>query len=104
MLDQPDDLRVYIPAIYRHSLEPDSPHVEMEFYSYPSLDECFVYARHDFDTWEKIFTRVFEIIALQGGHRVEGDWSDDLREMYVDKTTRRIRCVRRDERARLSRR
>ncbi|MEO8626534.1 MAG: hypothetical protein ABI612_00330 [Betaproteobacteria bacterium] len=90
MLGQPDDLRVYLPAIYSHSLEPTSPYIEMEFYSYPSLDECFVYARHDFDTWEKIFARVFEILALQRRHLVEGDLSDDLREMYLNKTTRRI--------------
>jgi hypothetical protein len=91
ILNQPDDLRVYLPAVYSHSLDPERPFVEMEFYSYPSLDECFVYARHDFDTWEKIFSRVFEIIALQARHRVEGDMSPDLREMYVEKTCRRIR-------------
>lgn len=91
MLNQPEDLRVYLPAVYSHSLEPNLPFIEMEFYSYPSLDECFVYARHDFDTWEKIFTRVFEIIALQGRHRVEGDMSADLRDMYLNKTARRIR-------------
>lgn len=93
MTSQPEDLRVFLPAIYSHSTDPDEPHLEMEFYSYPSLDECFVYARHDFDTWERVFARIFEVLSLQNAHRVEApDLRRDLTDMYVTKTTERVRA------------
>lgn len=91
VLSQPDALRPFTPTIYSYDLAPDQPWVEMEFYPYPSLDECLVFARHDLDVWERIFNRVFEVLDLQGEEQlVATDLSLDLKTMYIDKPRERI--------------
>ncbi|MEQ1934222.1 MAG: hypothetical protein ABL962_10160 [Fimbriimonadaceae bacterium] len=87
----PEELKPYTPRIYRFSVDPIKPWVEMEFYSYPSLDECFVYGRHDLDTWEQIFEALLDVVATQGKYKLEApDLACDLEEMYLTKTTERL--------------
>ncbi|MEQ1823373.1 MAG: hypothetical protein ABL949_12765 [Fimbriimonadaceae bacterium] len=87
----PDELKPYTPRIYKFSVDPLHPWVEMEFYSYPSLDECFVYGRHDLDTWEQIFEALLDVVNRQSKYKLESDdLGVDLKEMYLTKTTERI--------------
>jgi len=90
----PKELKSYTPTIYDYSKDPLDPFVEMEFYSYPSLDESFVSARFDFDAWEKLFDKVFRLIKTAGKYTVrDADLSDDLREMYLAKTLARLETI-----------
>lgn len=87
----PKELKSYTPNIYDYSKDPLAPFVEMEFYSYPSLDESFVSARFDFDVWEKLFDKMFRLIRTAGKYTVtDPDLSTDLREMYLTKTLERL--------------
>jgi len=88
----PSDLRYYVPHIFDHSADNRKPFIEMEYYSYPSLDDCFVYARFDFDTWNKIFERLFSIIRIASKHvNMDPKIHEDLQQMYLDKTLQRLR-------------
>lgn len=87
----PKELKYYIPTIFDFSLEYSKPSVEMEFYSYPSLDDYFVYAKVDFDAWENIFAKIFSIIAVASKYTVrEDDIKSDLEQMYYYKTLQRL--------------
>jgi hypothetical protein len=87
----PKELRCYTPAIFDYSKDPLDPFLEMEFYSYPSLDEAYVSARFDFDSWVKLFDRIFSVIESASKYSVsQGDLDQDLREMYIDKTLARL--------------
>jgi hypothetical protein len=90
----PRPLRRFIPTVYDASTEPKAPFIEMEFYSYPSLDDCFVYARFDHDSWQKAFGRIFHLTEQFGKYGYEdADLGADLREMYLDKTLARLQSV-----------
>lgn len=87
----PKELKPFTPTIFGYSRNADDPFLEMEFYSYPSLDESFVSARFDFDAWEKLFDKLFRLIRSAGKYVVHDDnLAEDLREMYLQKTLRRI--------------
>jgi len=93
----PKELKPYTPSIYDYSKDPLDPFVEMEFYSYPSLDESFVSARFDFDAWEKLFDKMFRLIETAGKYTVrDPELSNDLKEMYVDKTLARLQTIDRE--------
>ena len=90
----PKELRSYTPSIFDYSKDPLNPFLEMEFYSYPSLDEAFVSARFDFDSWEKLFDKLFGLIRKGSSYAVkQSDLELDLREMYIDKTRTRIEAI-----------
>lgn len=90
----PKELKPYTPTVFDYSKNPLDPFIEMEFYSYPSLDEAFVSARFDFDTWEKLFEKLFEIIERAGKYRVVEDTLEhDLADMYLKKTRDRLALV-----------
>jgi hypothetical protein len=87
----PKELRYYVPTIFDFSLDFKHPFGEMEFYSYPSLDDCFVYSKVDLDTWEKIFSKIFFIIKIASKYTVKDDnLKSDLESMYYSKTVERL--------------
>lgn len=87
----PKELKYYTPTIFEYSLDYTSPFVEMEFYSYPSLDDCFVYSKNDLDTWEKIFSKIFSIIKVASKYTFNDENVRlDLESMYCIKTIERI--------------
>lgn len=96
-VELPRPLRRFIPTVYDHSTEPEGPFIEMEFTAYPSLDECFVYARFDHDAWQKAFARIFELVGRFGQHTFRDPRIDaDLREMFLAKTCDRLRQIEAD--------
>lgn len=87
----PKELKTFTPAVFDYSKNPLDPYLEMEFYSYPSLDEAFVSARFDFDAWEKLFDKLFGLIRIAGKYRVtEEGLDEDLQDMYESKTLSRL--------------
>lgn len=90
----PKELRTYVPAVFDYSKDPLNPFVEMEFYSYPSLDEAFVSARFDFDAWEKLFDKLFALIRTAAKYQLtDPHLASDVEEMYLDKTLARLQSV-----------
>ncbi|MFX1294029.1 MAG: hypothetical protein ACFFD2_04120 [Promethearchaeota archaeon] len=93
----PKELKYFIPNIYDYSLDFLNPFIEMEFYGYPPLDDCFVYARFDYDTWDKIFRKLFSIIKIASKYTAEdNNLNQDLNEMYMGKTRDRLKAFIQD--------
>jgi hypothetical protein len=87
----PQELAYFTPRIFSYSKDPLAPFVEMEFYSYPSLDDSFVSGRYDLDIWEKLFQKLFSLLAVASKYSVQDDHlRRDLEEMYVTKTVERL--------------
>lgn len=90
-LNLPKDLRYHVPTLYEYSLDADHPFYEMEYYSYPSLDDCFVSGRFDLDTWNKVFSKIFQVIRRSAAYSLKGDdLRLDLSTMYREKTLTRL--------------
>jgi hypothetical protein len=90
----PQELAFFTPRIFSYSKDPLAPYVEMEFYSYPSLDDSFVSGRYDLDIWEKLFQKLFGLVNLAGKYTVRDEHlRRDLQEMYVGKTVDRLQAM-----------
>lgn len=91
-LSIPKELRYYVPNIFEYSTDHLEPYIEMELYSYPSLDDCFVYSNFDFDSWDKIFRKIFAIIEIAAKYTVKDNTiNNDLKKMYYHKTIDRLK-------------
>lgn len=87
----PKKLRHYLPTVYDSSSDLRKPHVEMEFYSYPTLDDCYIYGRYDYDSWEKIIGKIFRMLKTAAEYTVhDARLGADLEEMYIGKTLERL--------------
>jgi Putative homoserine kinase type II (protein kinase fold) len=96
-LNLPKELRYHIPTLYEYSCDTCHPYYEMEYYSYPTLDDCFISGRFDFDTWNKIFLKIFCYIKSAAKYNLgNNDLHRDLVEMYHDKTLTRLEQYLRD--------
>ncbi len=84
----PNSLKSMAPRVLDYSVG-DEPFVKMEYYSYPTLSELFIYSSHSIRLWEHIFFRLFKVISLfeENKHFVSGE---DYQEMYYTKTMQRI--------------
>jgi hypothetical protein len=90
-LSIPKELRYYIPTIFDYSMDYIEPFIEIELYSYPSLDDCFVYSNFDLDSWDKIFRKIFSIIKIASKYTFNDDFmKEDLRSIYYNKTLDRL--------------
>ena len=90
-LSIPKELRYFVPNIFEYSTDYLKPSIEMELYSYPSLDDYFVYSNIDFDSWDKIFRKICSIIKIASKYTVnDSEIGKDLEKMYYRKTIDRL--------------
>jgi hypothetical protein len=87
----PRELQYFTPRVFGLSPSGTGVELEIEFYPYPSLDECFVYGQYDLDSWERIFRRIFDVLSVSGKFELEdAEVTVDLEAMYLEKTQRRV--------------
>lgn len=89
----PQDLKILAPRVISSSLnsgqEPRLPHIELEYYGYPSLAELFVHKQLDLAFYRSILDKLFKILNLFREHgRLVSE--QDARTIYLDKTLNRI--------------
>ena len=94
-LKLPKKLQYVTPRIYGYSLDPEDVYAEMEYYSYPTLLELFLYGNLEERSWRKIFRVMSFVLEDFGKYKV---FSDDVRpsliQMYADKTINRLMKAR----------
>ena len=90
----PPDLAVLFPRVIDYSIDWDDPYVTLEYYGYPSLAEIFVFENVDPGIWEQIFLHLREVITGGFMRRRRPLSEDALREMYIEKTQRRLNNMR----------
>ncbi len=94
----PPSLQYLAPRVFAHSIEPEDPWIEMEFYGYPPLADIYLYSRLDLTEWRAIFRVLEQVMSDMGRHRVppgeEVKIEASLRSMYLEKTTERLGRLR----------
>jgi hypothetical protein len=94
-LKLPKDVTHVAPRVLDHSLDENKPYVDLEFYSYPSLSDLYLFSNLDTAAWKKIFLRIFAVIDAMSAHKKQADVSS-LKNMYLDKTFERLNHITND--------
>ena len=88
----PSDVGVFFPRVISHGAESDDPHLTMEYYSYPTLAELYLFENLNPRIWEQIFRHLFDIIQRFLTHRSPLDHGDYY-AMYIRKTENRLNTL-----------
>lgn len=90
-LKLPSDLEYVRPRIFSYSTAYDDPYVEMEYYSYHTIHELFLYGDLDGGQWIRIFEAVKFVCEDFKRYTVKGDnLKTSLEDMYLTKTMERL--------------
>jgi capsular polysaccharide biosynthesis protein len=100
-LKLPKSLEYISPRIFDYSLSYTDPYVSMEYYSYGTLHEMFIYGDYSLNTWKKIFNRLLEINQEFKSFTLTLEKSKvrkSLKDMYYKKTIDRLKELKKDSR------
>lgn len=96
-LKLPADVEYSRPRIFAYSTQYTDPFVEMEYYSYHTLHELFLYGDIPEWQWRDIFDRIRFILADFHRYRVSGEGvKKSLEEVYLHKTLKRLQSLEND--------
>ena len=96
-LKLPEKLEYVHPRIYNYSLNYDNPYVSMEYYSYHTLHELFLYSDLKKEQWERIIDKIVFVMSDFSKFRYNAENSSEiLKEMYLNKTFSRLEKLRGD--------
>ncbi len=94
-LHLPMDVQYVRPRIFSYSLDPVSPYISMEYYSYKTLHEMLLYGNLLPAQWERVFKKIRFVLEDFARYTIqETDMKDSLRKMYLDKTLSRLEMLR----------
>ena len=96
----PADLQPYTPRIYRSSVTEEGAEIEMDYTGYPSLGELLLYGSHGIHIWKTIYSNLFEMLEEFQSYSKklsEEEIEENLKEMYLEKTERRLSKIKDDE-------
>ena len=98
-LKLPADIEYVRPRIFSYSTDYSGPYVTMEYYSYHTVHELFLYGDLSYHQWRDIFSRIRFIYDDFKRYQVSGGGiRPALQEVYLDKTCKRLDRLRRDSR------
>lgn len=96
-LKLPSDIQYLAPRIFDYSLNYNKPYVKMEYYSYNTLHDLFLYGNYSISQWNKIFNVLFDVIDDMGKYIVKSrpeELTEALRSMYIEKTINRLKSLK----------
>jgi hypothetical protein len=96
-MELPKGLRYIAPRVFDYSFAKAEPFMEMEYYSYPALNDVYLYGDLDLSVWTRVFQAIEAVIFQMHSHRFQPTASDQLRRamevMYEEKTRSRLQPV-----------
>ena len=98
-LKLPADIEYVRPRIFSYSTNYNQPYVSMEYYSYHTVHELFLYGDLDYYQWMDVFGRIrfiyndFKRYSVSDRHIPSA-----LQEVYLDKTIKRLERLKDDDR------
>ena len=96
-LKLPEDLEYVRPRIFSYSTHYENPYVAMEYYSYHTLHELFLYGDLSYEQWDSIFRHIYFIINDFRRYQLRDTGINRaLQEMYLDKTLSRLQSLEKD--------
>lgn len=96
-LKLPKNLEYLSPRIFDYSLSYENPYISMEYYSYSTLHELYVYGDYSLNGWRKIFNRLLEINLEFQKYNLKLEKEEirnALLDMYYKKTIDRLEQLR----------
>lgn len=98
-LKLPADIEYVRPRIFSYSTGYNEPYISMEYYSYHTVHELFLYGDLNYHQWLDIFERIRFIYSDFKRYSVrDSGIQAALKEVYLDKTLSRLERLRQDER------
>ncbi|HXJ43670.1 MAG TPA: phosphotransferase [Bryobacteraceae bacterium] len=101
-LELPKALRYMAPRVFDYSFAKAEPFMEMEYYSYPALNDVYLYGSLDPGVWKRVFQAIGNVLRQMHSHRFQPDEAGQLarcmRSMYEDKTRARLQPILEDGR------
>lgn len=95
-LGLPKSLQVLFPRILNYDTNSDSPFVTMEYYSYQTMTEIWLYATYNYKILNKIIDKILSILFLFQQEKREVS-IENYQEIYIDKTDNRIEKIRKKD-------
>lgn len=89
----PKDLKSFFPRVLDYSIHLEDPFLTLEYYSYQTLSEIWVFEEYPTLIWRRIFDRLREIIARFESFQYPAEASEIFR-FYWQKTEDRLRMFR----------
>jgi len=94
-LKLPTDIEYVRPRIFSYSMDYERPFVSMEYYSYHTLHELFLYGELTNEQWCNIFRRIRFILNDFSRYTVKsGDIKKAVEDIYLHKTLDRISSMK----------
>ncbi len=90
-LDLPKNIKVLAPRVLDYSIE-EHPFIEMEFYSYPTLAEIWLFSELNENVYFSIIDKLFKVIELFKSNKKNVSF-DAYQNIYIKKTIERIREI-----------
>ena len=88
-LNVPKELKVLSPRIIDHSVANENPFVEMEYYSYPTLSEIWLYSSFDDSVLKRVICKTFAILLCFLDHK-RNVTQKSYDHIYIEKTNKRV--------------
>lgn len=96
-LKLPTDLEYIRPRIYNYSTNYEQPFIEMEYYSYHTLHELYLFGDLSENQWRDIFKRILFICNDLKRYKVmDNNIKSALEDMYYTKTLKRLKKLKQD--------
>lgn len=90
-LNVPQNLKVLVPRVLDYSIE-ESPFITMEFYSYPTLSEIWLFSELNEKIYFSIIDKLFTILKIFSDYNKKVTIEDYI-HMYYDKTVNRVNNI-----------
>lgn len=97
-LKLPADIEYVRPRIFSYSTNYNDLYVEMEYYSYHTVHELFLYGDLTYNHWIDIFNRIKFICKDFSRYKLsDGNIREALEEIYLTKTIQRLMSLKEDK-------
>ncbi len=99
-LKMPKELEYLIPRIFDYSLNYDNMFIEMEYYSYPTLHNLFIYGNQSIYKWNKILDLLIKTNKKLSTYQLDLDRKEvdsALEKIYINKTLDRLNELKKEE-------
>lgn len=96
-MELPKGLRYIAPRVFDYSIAQTEPFMEMEYYSYPALNDVYLYGDLDLSVWVRVFQAIETVLFQMHSHRFQPNSPDSLKQsmrmMYETKTRSRLKPI-----------
>lgn len=99
-LNIPNDVSYLSPRIFSYSLNKENPYVEMEYYSYDTLHEVYLFSNLTYIEWKHIYSTLFNRLSDLDNYMFNPGFeviNNSLHSMYFDKVVSRLSELRKSK-------